>query len=610
MVYSGQNAALIKDKQHFFSTNARKSNSFDFKGIDKQVRQIDYSFLLANRSALETEFTEMFTLLQKEDSKNKAVFWLYCYYCASMLEQFYRAYGQKSQEEDYKQIKKKIKRHLTKKEKKDDKQKEESFIQSLYHSFLTSINNLVNAPFHIAQIRNHVAYANLLRLYWTFTRLTLVQGLSVAKSSHLIDKLDALLHTHTDVDKIISTIQAPSGVLNYFSVGFFLARFLIDGALLLKHTFFPSSLEKDEESGCELHRLDKLPAGMAVEAYRGGYLLVPDDEGELRLYYVPKKGKCIKLNNITTTNSHYLASKLENKRSVRLSAKELEVYITHDTHVPEKATRYERFKNELYKRHCNFANDLVWALINFLTNFNKLCHISGPVAGYLTAAFLTFDIAMMFYKCHLAEKEYLTKKAQYEEEIRQWKKDPTLSEEERQQQIAMLKKQLKELEINWQTKQATFYFNAAAATLLFVGFTAALLLNPALAVGAFFVCVVAAAMYLSSDSYTKYKEKSLYLEQAQRSGTGMALAIKDYQKARNDFFFTMTKNTVVPLLLITTYAICWPAAVALTAMYLGYELIHAYQQHQAAKTIKAFALPTPPADEEKMAVDDQPVLCC
>ena len=60
----------------------------------------------------------------------------------------------------------------------------------------------------------------------------------------------------------------------------------------------------------------------------------------------------------------------------------------------------------------------------------------------------------------------------------------------------------------------------------------------------------------------------------------------------------MVKNTLAPILLITTYAICWPAALALTAVYLGYELLHSYEQHQANKEVKQLALARPIAEPE------------
>ncbi|CAM2909958.1 Uncharacterised protein [Legionella steigerwaltii] len=53
------------------------------------------------------------------------------------------------------------------------------------------------------------------------------------------------------------------------------------------------------------------------------------------------------------------------------------------------------------------------------------------------------------------------------------------------------------------------------------------------------------------------------------------------------------------MLLITTFAICWPAAVALTVLYVGYEMYHAYNQHQSKKEAAQHALEAPENDDEE-----------
>jgi hypothetical protein len=602
MVYSSQNAAFRRDKHQFFSQiTPGKGPATQINLIEQRTQAMDYAFILKHQQALEIEFKELFHLLQKQDNANKDEFWLYCYYCASLLEHFHRAYGQNGKEAYYINIKQQIKKRLHN-ETVVNKAEEQGFIQSLYQSFLTSYRNLLKSPLHLSQIRDHVAYANLCRIYWVFCRLTLTQGLTIANEMHLIEKLDAILGTHTDVDKIIATIQAPTAVINYLSVGFFLARFMIDAGLLIKHTFFPSELEKGAENGCEVSTMQRLPGAVSIEAYRNTYILVEDDEQqEGVLYYVPKQGRALRL--AIKSNLNALKQHLENKSSVRLTAEQIKTAITLPTgHVPEKTTRLERFKHELYKRHCNFANDLVWATVNFLSNFNQLVHISGPVAGYLTAVFLAFDVAMTLYKCKLAKEEYLVKKAQYLEEIAQYN-DPSqckgMTMEQRLAHVDLLNKQLIELEFDWKTKEATFYFVAAAAAILMAGFTAAMLVSaPLLAAASFFVCTIAVAMYFSAGAYAQYKDKSLRLEQAQLRGENLAFCLKEYEMARNDFIFTMAKNTIVPIILIAIYAICWPAALALTAVYLGYELLHAYGQHTDAKAAKQLALAVPQEEPE------------
>ncbi|MCE0722066.1 MULTISPECIES: hypothetical protein [Legionella] len=532
MAYSELDKTFVEDKNQFFMQLRNKELNTP-EDIDGRAGQVSYTFLLKNQKDLETEFLNLFAVLEKqkdEDDEKYKAFWEYCYYCATLLETFHKSYahknrfseasfikkyGRTSKEDEYTQLKEKIKKHLVKeKEKQKD---EEEFINSLRDYFIKSFRNLFTSPAHLSQIRDYVAYANLCRVYWVFCRLTMVSGFALAKETQFLEKLDKILGTHTDADKIIERLKAPNGVLNYFSVGLFLIRFAIDAGYLVQHTFFPTDEEKKD-----------------------------------------------------------------------------------------KTTALERFKFELYKRHCNFANDLVWATVNFLTNFNHITHIPDPTAGVITAAFLGFDVCMTLYKCYLAKREYLAKKAQYDQEIEDYRNKALfthLSQKEREMHIEMLEKQIIELEINWRTKEATFYFNAAAAALLMLGFSASLMLTgPGIPVVCFFVCTVAVAMYLSSDAYAKYQEKSLRLEHA-KGKEDYTAALKEYDAAYNDFVFTMIKNTVIPTLLIATYAVCWPAAIALTVLFIGYEIYHAYDQHNSKKEADRLALESP--KEEDILEDEK-----
>lgn len=606
MIYSGQSAAFRRDKHQFFS-QAFSDASMDIKieNIDARVENIGYGFLLHNQNTLETEFTQMFAALQKQkDNENKKVFWLYCYYCASLLESFYKTYSQEGNRNKYAQIKQQIKDRLN--DHKKHAEPDSTFIQSLQQSFLDGFRNILTAPFHAAQIRDYVAFSNLCRIYWAFCRMTLTQGLSLANELKLIEQLDLLLGTHTDIDKIISTIQAPTFIINYFSVGFFLMRFMIDSGAMIRHAFFPTEKEKGAQDSCEVHLLDDLPGAASLDEYRNSYIIIHEAENlDMELYYIPLNGNPLKLaiknqNNLKNT----LLPQLNSEYSIRLSRERLEQTITAETaHTPETITWADRFKHEFYKRHCNFLNDLVWATVNFLSNFNHLVNISAAVAGYLTAVFLAFDVGMALYKCHLAKEEYLIKKAQYLKEIEDYS-DPErykkMTGEERSMHKDLLRMQLDVLEGNWHTKEATFHFVAAAAAILMTGFTVSMLVNPAvLVLGCYFVCTIAVAMYLSTGSYSQYAEKSYNLEQAHLIGTDLLVAQREYDLARSDFIFTMIKNAVMPLVLITTFAICWPAAIVLTTLYVGYEFFHGYSQHSENNAIKHLALAEPVEEEDE-----------
>lgn len=159
-----------------------------------------------------------------------------------------------------------------------------------------------------------------------------------------------------------------------------------------------------------------------------------------------------------------------------------------------------------------------------------------------------------------------------------------LKQSERDEHILVLNRQLAELEVEWKTKKSSLCFAASAAGLLMLGFSAALLFTPpGMVVASFFVCTLAAAIYFTGDSYANYKQKQLRLDHMDFNPKERALALKEYQTARNDFIIKIIKNTFMPTLLIATFAICWPAAVALTVAYLGYEIFSACNKHPENK---------------------------
>lgn len=503
--------AVLNHKLDFFSKkrNSTKSVRLTFKTIDKEAAQNKYGYILNNQQSLETEFAHMFKALQSDkNDPGKQVFWLYCYYCASLLETFHKEYSQEEQAKDYANLKSKIRTFYmeskfaiskSKNNPPTPSVKEETFTQTMLERFTAGLTKLAKTPAHTTDAKKAVASTNLVRIYWIFNRLLMTQALTLAADMKLIEKFDAMFGTHINIDRVINALRAPIPVANFLSVGLFLARFAMDFALLIKHTLFPF-----------------------------------------------------------------------NKKS---------------------STYTERVKFEVSKRHWRFMNDLAWALLNLLTNFSLIAKVSASVASYLIMSFLTFDVAMLFYKCYLERQSYLVKKSQYEKELKAYENSSKLSDAEKLTHIKIVCKQMTELELDWQVTQATLYFNAAAAALLALGYTGATIAaSPILPVVFFYTCLVGVAIYLSSDSYSKYKRSSLVLEQVDLMGESRDLAVKKFEMARNDFFFTIAKYTTVPVVILTTVAVCWPAAVVIAALYLGYEVSHAYSQFEAEKSINQLTL--------------------
>lgn len=486
MPYSAQYKSFIKDKRGFFST-VKTINEAHKKAAEKEFR-----FLSNNRMLIEQEFNQLFTVLKKE-GKNRKEFWLYCYYCCTMLESYYLSYENNAKVEEYEKYRREIQRFIEGKEQK--KKEKEAFLTMLGKKIASDLDDLVNTPDHVSKMRAKVGFLNVCRIYWTFCRLTLTSAFELSKDTQILEKLNKILGKQIDIDKIIKTLEAPNAVFRALSVGFFVARFIMNAGMVLKHTFFPTENEKD-------------------------------------------------------------------------------------------LSNWERFSDEIAKRYPDFLNDTVWAVVNGLTNYAAYFHIAAPVAGWITAGFLVFDVGLLLWRRHLAEQEYLTKKSQYLNELHYYQRElaKCLDLEKRallEEQCKVVHEQMTELEIIWKTKSQTYLFNATAALLLATGFAASMLFTPAiLVVGAYAVCTLGVAMYLSDGAFSQYREKALRLEQAEIENKNVNAALAEYQAVRNEFIFTMVKNAVIPGLLIATFAICWQAALVLTAVYLAYELYRAYDKHQ------------------------------
>ena len=483
MVDSARYEAFLADKQGFFSD----INST--KDAKNRAKAQSYQFLATNQLSIEQEFNQMFASLKKQ-GKDRKEFWLYCYYCCTMLESYYDAYDKKSKAADYGSLGKYLKLCCD-----TGKFPKKGEVDSLQKKIAADLGSLVSTPLHTSKMRDWIGFTNIYRIHFVFCRLSVKQSLLLARELQWLEKLDRLFGMHTNVDAMVAIINAPAPVFNAMSVGLFAARFIINAGLLLKHTF--SAAEKESS-------IDKI----------------------------------------------------------------------------------ERFYQEIYARGCVMLNDVVWGSVNLLCNYAPLFNISAVTAGWLTAGFMFFDVSLLIFRRWLAEREYSLKKEQYEYELNNYN---TLAAEaltpEDEANRKMLNEQLLQLEINWRATSATYLFNVAAAVLLMAGFSASMLFAaPAAIVACYFVCTVAVAMYLTADIYGKYKEKSLILQLQEFSDEKeQNQALNTMLSARNEFIFAMAKTIIMPLLIVTAFAVCWQAALLLTAVYIGYECTRGYFKNEPAE---------------------------
>ncbi|MBA2648427.1 MAG: hypothetical protein H0U75_02305 [Legionella sp.] len=251
-------------------------------------------------------------------------------------------------------------------------------------------------------------------------------------------------------------------------------------------------------------------------------------------------------------------------------------------------SKTDRFLFEAKKRHPVEGNDSVWG------PFNYLCNIilkGSPLADQLTAVVLLFDIAMIYWRYTWAENEYKLAKigiesliGVYANQACEFKVDKDFSNPCPSIKEITLRAQLKTLDIERDANKQTFMFVGAAALLLAMGFTACILITP---VGFSLVCTLAVAMYRTSDSFKAYSEKSITLNTMEFSSKlERQIAIKHNDLAMNDFYYTLARNALMPLLLVSSFAVFPPLCIALTLLFVTVEVSRSALKHRANVDIK------------------------
>lgn len=239
-----------QDKQSLLQVASRPDTDFD--NLLQRYRRPDYPFLSEYSSLFEKEFHQLFSslkqrMLKGEDKTAYHTFWLYSYYCAKMLEAYHEGYQQPSEAKRYQALADEIKQAYNTNDFRTFRSTNNaiapSFLERVKASLVGGYQNIVNMPFHVSTFRNVVGMLNLYRIYWIFTRLTLTQLFRLMENSNWLQKFDAFLHQKTDVDKIISRIQAPNPLMLIASVGLFATRLTLHTSMLIKHTCFPSDEE-------------------------------------------------------------------------------------------------------------------------------------------------------------------------------------------------------------------------------------------------------------------------------------------------------------------------------------------------------------------------------
>jgi hypothetical protein len=497
MTHAAKSQEFRRDKQRFFSSVKNE------KLAKRKAGSRDYAFIGANKYLLEQEFRQLYGALKK-NPENRDQYWLYCLYCSLMLKAYYEAYGKFKEAGDYNAHANYILNVIHNVSPADS-----AYETKLENKLAKDVKNLLSTPAHVTKLRDWIGFSNITRIQLVFSKIVVKQALVVAQDLRWLEKLDALLGVHTDVNALTTKINSTTGVFNVLSVGLFVARFILNAGMVLKHTFVPS-----------------------------------DAESQMPMF--------------------------------------------------------DRFCAEIKKRHCVFLNDIVWPTVNGLTNYAPYFGISAPAANTILAGFLLFDAALLIYSRSLAEQDYLTKREQYCVEKEKYTQQleeggENIEADKIRASIEILDEQLDALELSWQTTSATYWFNVTAALLLMGGFSVSLALSAPAALVSFMVCSIGIAMYISAGLFEKYYEKSLIVSDAEIEDENYQTLLNEVSTARSDLLTSLAKNTILPVILVTTFAVSLPATMALICLFIGNECRKSWNNSPSAP---ALSPPTPDDEEE------------
>ncbi len=254
---------------------------------------------------------------------------------------------------------------------------------------------------------------------------------------------------------------------------------------------------------------------------------------------------------------------------------------------------WERFCHEAGTYSFSLTNDFVWATLNALSNYPDFFNIPIPVANTLVLACLFFDISLLAYQYYLETTAYETEKAKYEAELLALEADETREIKAIEQELKLVQAQLNTLTLAHVKTKSELQLALLAAAILIVGFAVLLALaSPAVAPIGCFLCLFGTAIYASLGAYGDYKQETLKLEtykQEGRSEAEIAEAKEAQQAAWNNTIKSLVKHTVLPMLLIGIFAVCWPAGVLLTTAYLAYEMSPSSPQEKPAQLQEGLA---------------------
>lgn len=209
---------------------------------------------------------------------------------------------------------------------------------------------------------------------------------------------------------------------------------------------------------------------------------------------------------------------------------------------------------ELYIRIANVLNDTVWFTVNLLTNYPGLWGISAALANTITSITLLFDLSWLFCQWYLKECELAAKYHEFKH----------LSEFEPEREVnaddlVIHQAELLALEDKQLYVRALYLFQIGACFSIIGGYLSVITVASVAATPiAFLGCVIGFGMYAGSEDFAAYIKASY----------GHALKSNaEIQVARSKVITTITKATLVPVLLVGAFTINFPTALVATVLY-------------------------------------------
>lgn len=563
MSHFGKYGAFSVDKQRFFSESHTNVDAIRTASLTHS-----YDFIADNRILIEQEVSQLFAALEKQENKNQE-FLQYCYYCCTMLHAYYATYDKKVKEAEYLDKANQLRQQLES----ASVAAPAKAIHTLSQQIKADLVDLASTPMHTSKIKSKLGLSNVYRIHILFCRLTIGKALLLANELKWFDKLDQMLGTHTDVQRMLDTLKAPTDVFNFLSVGLFVGRFLINVGTTLKHTL--------TKNPGETHLSWKtVKARLSREIVDLHWVLVND-------------AVWASTNLITNYNTYF---NISGPVALWLTSGLLCFDVAWLLYRHRFDEKEYQVKKEQYTEE---KEDLKSQMTVFKTQLKKETLENETVKALL-------KLQQDLLSCEVSQNQHLQAlhlsiKNGYEDQLQACGQrlsaampdDEALKKLLRaQDHYAMLKHQINALDMAWQKNSATIRFNTAAAFLLASGFSAAYLLSAVLApIVGYFICIFAVAMYINADQYGAYKEKALIVADRESHHLDTSDAQKEMQAAWHNLCVAMTKSIVMPMAMVTAFAISWPAALILTAAYLGYQATSGYRKPQPTTPAVVAQLP-------------------